>query len=106
MSSYRIPPFRQTCLATAALKEAKVTAQKLPPASPDLLNPIENAWAELEERLRKTDPGTLETEAAFKARATNGVKWLVDNKGLARMVESMPSRLLECGEKKGARTDP
>ena len=56
-----------------------MTVQKLPPASPDLRNPIENAWAELEKRLRKTDPGTLETEAAFKARATNGVKWLVDN---------------------------
>ena len=42
----------------------------------------------------------------LKARATIGVKWLVDNKELARMVESMPSRLLEREEKKGARTNP
>ena len=50
--------------------------------------------------------GGRHTPWMLKARATNGVKWLVDNKELARMVESMPSRLLECEEKKGARTNP
>ena len=52
--------------ATAAVKEVKVKLEKLPPASPDF-NPIENAWAELEKRLRKTDPGTLEEEKDFTA---------------------------------------
>jgi transposase len=89
--------------AAAALKTLKVTVHKLPPASPDF-NPIENAWAELQKRLRKTDPGTLETEADFKARVANAVKWLEENEKLAHMVASMPSRLLECKAKKGART--
>ena len=81
----------------------KVKVEKLPPASPDF-NPIENAWAQLALRLRKTDPGTLETEKEFRARVTNAVKWLVDNDKLGRMVESMPKRLLACEQLKGART--
>ena len=89
--------------ATAALKKLKVTGQKLPPAAPDF-NPIENAWAELQKRLRKTDPGTLETEADFKARVANAVKWLEENEKLVHLVGSMPARLLECKAKQGART--
>ena len=75
----------ETCLhgteATRALKAAKVKAEKLPPASPDF-NPIENTWALLQKRLRKTDPAKLETEAEFKTRVGNAIKWLQENKKL------------------------
>ena len=54
--------------------------------------------------MRKTDPGTLEAEKDFKVRVTNAVRWLVDNEKLGHMVESMPNRLLECEQLKGART--
>ena len=98
----------ETCLhgteATRALKAAKVKAEKLPPASPDF-NPIENAWALLQKRLRKTDPAKLETEAEFKTRVGNAIKWLQENKKLENLVGSMPNRLRECEAKKGARTN-
>ena len=97
----------ETCMhgeeATAALKAVKVKAEKLPPASPDF-NPIEDAWAEMNKRLRKTNPAALETEEEFKARVKNAAAWLEENNKLVNMVQSMPKRLRECGAKKGART--
>jgi hypothetical protein len=91
--------------ATEALEKMKVKVEKLPPASPDF-NPVENAWAELAKRLKTTDPGTMETEKAFKARVTNAVRWLNENMAgeMQNMVESMPDRLAQAKEKKGART--
>jgi hypothetical protein len=96
-------------VATPALKKLKVRTEKLPPASPDF-NPIENAWALLQKRLRTTDPAALETEAEFRVRVANAAKWLQDRTekgaagGLQNLVGSMPDRLLQCQKKKGART--
>ena len=92
-------------LATAALTEAGVPTETLPPNSPDL-NPIENAWALLDGRLSDTDPGKLEKEPAYKARVENAVRWCNRAKKalLENMVESMPRRLAAAVQLKGART--
>ena len=58
----------------------------------------------MQKRLRKTDPAKLETEAEFKARVGNAIKWLQENKKL-ELGGSMPNRLRECEAKKGARTN-
>ena len=78
---------------------------KLPAHSPDF-NPIENAWALLDDRLDSTDPGTLETVEAFKVRMDNAVRWLNKNKKneMFRMVENMQRRFAEALQLKGART--
>ena len=65
--------------------------------------PDENAWAEPDKRLRKTDPGTLELEKDFKVRVGNAVARLVDNDKLEHAVESTPRRLLGCEQLGGAR---
>ena len=61
----------------------------MPAHSPDF-NPIENAWALLDDRLDSTGPGTLETVEAFKVRMDNAVRWLSkdDKNEMFRMVES------------------
>ena len=106
----------ETCmhgnLANDALKEVKVEVLKLPANSPDL-NPIENVWAFMNERLEKTDPGTLEDEAAFRQRVENAVRWLNTGVGpqgkpnkqtCERTIESMPRRLRALVDLDGART--
>ena len=62
---------------------------KLPANSPDF-NPIENAWAPLDDRLDSRDPGTLETVEAFQVRMDNAVRRLGKNEQneMFRMVES------------------
>jgi transposase len=81
--------------AAAALKGAGFRkVEKVPPNSPDL-NPIENAWARLDDRMAATDPEELETNQEFKARAENALRWLNRNEaeGLTNMVESTQRRL-------------
>jgi len=91
--------------AEAALEEVGVEVEKLPPNSPDF-NPIENAWARLDERLAKTDPSKLETEKEHKKRVNNAVKWVNRNEteGFKNSISSMPDRLAEAKQLKGART--
>ena len=45
--------------AAAAVRGCGFAVEQLPANSPDL-NPIENAWALLDERVAETDPGALE----------------------------------------------
>jgi transposase len=92
--------------AAAALKAAGFrTVEKVPPNSPDL-NPIENAWALLGERMKDTDPEELESVQAFKTRTDNAVRWLNRNKRneLVNMVESTQRGLAAAIKLKGART--
>ena len=92
--------------AAAALKGAGFRkVEKVPPNSPDL-NPIENAWARLDDRMAATDPEELETNQEFKARAENALRWLNRNEaeGPTNMVESMQRRLGAVIKLKGART--
>ena len=88
-----------------ATDEAGYTVEQLPPNSPDL-NPIENAWALCNGRMRDTDPAKLETHPEFKARANNAVRWANANKKaeLLNMVASMRKRLAAAVKRKGART--
>ena len=91
--------------AAAALDEAEVVVEKLPPNSPDF-NPLENAWARLQARLAKTDPSKLENEKAFRQRVKNALKWVNKNEAadLKKMIASMPRRLAAAKALKGART--
>ena len=91
--------------AVAALGDAGVAAEKLPPNSPDF-NPVENAWARLQARLGKTDPNTLENEKGFRQRVKNALQWVNKNEAsaLKNMVASMPKRFAEAKVLKGART--
>ena len=92
--------------ADEAVKEAGFTrGEQLPPNSPDF-NPIENAWAVLNDRLGETDPGTLEKWDSFKIRVANAMRRVNENKAeqMENMVRSMPRRLAECLTLKGART--
>ena len=54
------------------------------------------------------DPGTLETEKAFKKRVKNAVAWLngskAESQGFYNSISSMPKRLAEAKQLKGART--
>ena len=92
--------------ADAAVKEAGFTrGEQLPPNSPDL-NPIENGWAALDDRLGATEPATLEKWADFKIRVANAVRWVNENRAerMENMVNSMPRRLGASLTLKGART--
>ena len=91
--------------AEAALDDAGVGVEKLPPNSPDF-NPIENAWAELQKRLGKTDPSKIEKEKDFRVRVNNALNWVNANqaKELENMVKSMPDRFAGAKTLKGART--
>jgi len=91
--------------AVAALDEAEVVAEKLPPNSPDF-NPVENVWSRLQARLAKTDPSKLETEKDFRQRVKNAAEWVNKNEKdeLKEMVASMPRRFAAAKVLKGART--
>ena len=81
--------------------------QVLCSVSPDF-NPVGNSWARLDKRLLATDPGTLETEKAFKKRVENAVAWLngskAESQGFYNSISSMPKRLAGAKQLKGART--
>ena len=66
-----------TADATEACRAAAsgTTVEKIPPNSPDL-NPVENAWALLQERVVATDPGKLEDLPAFKNRVRNALRYV------------------------------
>ena len=82
-----------------------VECATFPPYSPDL-NPIENAWGMLKQRLEATKPTGWEREKAFKRRVRNAVAWLNSTRSgaLKRTVSSMPRRLELLLQGKGAIT--
>ena len=92
--------------AKAAYTVVGVPALKQPPTSPDL-NPIENIWARLDDRLERTAPDGYETEKKFMGRVRAAVRHL--NTGeqlqeLKRTVSSMPTRVQEVLKLKGGMT--
>ena len=81
--------------------------ERIPPNSPDL-NPIENIWSRLDERLEETAPARLESYEDFKSRVGNAVRWLNESTQekavMVNAVESMPRRLAAVIRLKGAGT--
>ena len=70
------------------------------------MNPIENVWSLLDQRLQKTEPGGFETERAFKGRVRSAVRHLNTSSltQLQRAVDSMPARVEALIKVKGAMT--
>ena len=77
-----------------AYHKVGVECATFPPYSPDL-NPIDNVWGMLNNRLEATKPTGWEREKAFKRRVRNAVAWLNSTRSgaLKRTVSSMPRRL-------------
>jgi len=91
--------------AKAAYTAVGVPALKHPPRSPDL-NPIENIWARLDDRLDRTAPNGFETEKKFMGRVRAAMRHLNTAKldELKRTVNSMPTRVQEVLKLKGGMT--
>ena len=71
------------------------------------MNPIENVWHLLDQQLDKTHPGGFETEKAFKVRVRAAVRHLNTGSQLVKLrslVGSMPARVAELIDNKGAMT--
>lgn len=71
-----------------------------PANSPDL-NPIENLWAIVEDKIRSRNPKTLRS---LKRMITEEWNAIYDST-LENLVKSMPSRLRQCIERNGGWTD-
>jgi hypothetical protein len=91
-----------SALATACRWSYNITRMEWPPSSPDL-NPIENCWAMLKERVRKKmeDPATrARTEAEYIALAQR--EWeRLEWKKVDLMIERMPDRVKAVIKAKG-----
>ena len=81
---------------------ATVECATFPPYSPDL-NPIENVWVMLNNRLEATKPTGWEREKAFKRRVRNTVAWLNSTRSgaLKRMVSSMRAGSISSSRRRG-----
>ena len=89
----------------AAMEESGITVlDKRPKHSADL-NPIENVWALLRERLAKTLPPTTEGRAAFVARLRAAVMWLNRNRrgAMRQLAGSIKQRALAVQDNHGHR---
>jgi len=78
---------------------------KIPPTSPDL-NPIENVWKTLNDRVSETMPPGFESVPHFKKRVRAAVRWVNKNKveQMKNCVTSMPRRIQALLALKGAMT--
>ena len=89
----------------AAMEEVGITVlDKHPKHSADL-NPIENVWALLRERLASTLPPTTESRAAFVLRLRAAVLWLNRNRAssMRKLSSDMKERATALQENQGHR---
>jgi transposase len=85
---------------TDYLKKKKVKVLDWPGNSPDL-NPIENLWEEMKNKVADQHPTSLETlKNAIKLVWTREIS----KEYCSNLVESMPSRLTEVIKNKGGHT--
>lgn len=71
-----------------------------PPCSPDF-NVMEDAWSYLDRKVRESRVTSIRSLKAKLTQLWNGVTW----DQFRANVESMPTRLQQCLDRKGARTD-
>lgn len=84
----------------AFFRSCRIKPLEWPPQSPDL-NPIENLWAILDNRVEKTGVSNKQTYVAALEKAWNEL----DPQHLRNLVESMPKRLQSIIEAKGGHID-
>ena len=84
----------------AFFRACRIKPLEWPPQSPDL-NPIENLWAILDNKVDKTDVTNKQTYFAALERAWNEL----DPRYLRNLVESMPKRLQAIIKAKGGHID-
>ena len=82
------------------LRQNRVTVMDFPAASPDL-NPIENVWQVVKDRVEKLEPKDMgEWKRVIHETWTELSEELIDN-----LVNSMPRRIKQCIARNGGLTD-
>ena len=74
---------KKSLAAIDAVADVNVELLENYPSCPQDLNPMENVWRELKERLAATEPIRMESRAGFLRRLNNAARWC--NKHRARL---------------------